>query len=173
MAHPTDESFKHMVSSTTLDNCSVNASDITNTRSIFGPNHPGLKGKTVRQRSERIAPEYLGIPRVFYKLHHFVTLIADVIFVNRLAFFTTLGRDVRFGTTEQIPSQTAKQLAKSLTKIVKLYLNGGFVVHTVIMDGEFEKIKSKVNVTVDINISAAREHVDEVEQYHKTLKERC
>ena len=58
-------------------------------------------------------------------------------------------------------------------KIVKLYSNGGFIVHNIIMDGEIEKIKSEVNVLVDINISAAREHVGKIERYHKTLKERC
>ena len=56
-------------------------------------------------------------------------------------------------------------------KIVKLYALGGFAVRTVIMDGEFEKIKPEVEL--DVNISAAREHVGEIEQYHKTLKERC
>jgi len=39
------------------------------------------------------------------------------------------------------------------------------------MDGEFEKIKPEVELYV--NISTARERVDETEQYHKTLKERC
>ena len=117
MAHSTDESFKQMVSGKTLDNCSIVVSDITNARTIFGPNRPALKGKTVRQRPERIEPEYLGIPRDFYRLHHFVTLTADVMFVNGLAFFTTLGRDIRFGTAEHVSSRTAKQLAKSLMKI--------------------------------------------------------
>ena len=64
----------------------------------------------------------------------------------------------------------AKQLATSLMKIVKLYALGVFVVRTVLMDGEFKKIKPKVEL--DINISAAREHVGEIERYHRTLKER-
>ena len=80
-------------------------------------------------------------------------------------------RDIRFGTAEHVPSRTAKQLAKSLMKIVKLYALGGFVVRTVLMDGEFEKIKPEVEL--DINISPAREHVGEIERYHRTLKERC
>eukprot|EP00957_Ditylum_brightwellii_P045972 3487475-Ditylum_brightwellii.AAC.1 len=66
MAHPTDESFKQMINRKTLDNCPIVASDITNTQTIFGPNFPGLKGKTIRQRPEKIEPEYLGIPRDFY-----------------------------------------------------------------------------------------------------------
>ena len=56
-------------------------------------------------------------------------------------------------------------------KIVKLYALGGFVICTVIMDGEFEKIKPEVEL--DVNISAAREHVGEIERYHKILKEQC
>ena len=55
-------------------------------------------------------------------------------FVNGLAFFTTLGRDIRFGTAEHVPSWTAKQLAKSLMEFIKLYALGGFVTRTVIMD---------------------------------------
>eukprot|EP00957_Ditylum_brightwellii_P179193 13652001-Ditylum_brightwellii.AAC.1 len=97
-----------MISRKTLDNCPIVASDVTNAQTIFGPNRPGLKGKTVRQRPERIEPEYLGIPRDFYRLHHFVTLTADVMFVNGLAYFTTLGRGIRFGTAEHIPSRTAR-----------------------------------------------------------------
>ena len=56
-------------------------------------------------------------------------------------------------------------------KIVKLYALGGFVISTVIMDGEFDKIKPEVEL--DVNSSAAREHVGKIERYHKTLKERC
>ena len=50
-------------------------------------------------------------------------------------------------------------------KIVKLCALGGFVIRTMIMDGEFEKIKPEVEL--DVNISAAREHAGEIERYHK------
>ena len=62
-------------------------------------------------------------------------------------------------------------------KIVKLYALGEFVVRAVLMDREFEKIKPEVeldvNETFDVNNTAAREHVGEIERYHRTLKERC
>ena len=45
MAHPTNEKFKLMVSSKSIDNCSVVASYVTNAHTLFGPNHPGLMGK--------------------------------------------------------------------------------------------------------------------------------
>ena len=79
-------------------------------------------------------------------------------FVNGMPYFTTLSRDIIFGTTKHVPSHTAKQLVKSIMKIVKLYAIGGFVVRNVLMDGEFEKVKPEVEL-LDINISSAREHV--------------
>ena len=107
----------------------------------FGPNGPGLIGKTVLQRTECAVPEYLDIPQGYYLLKHFVNLTVDVMFVNCLPFLTTFLRDIIFGTAENVPSLTAKQLANSLMKVVKFYAKGGFVVRNVLMDGEFEKFK--------------------------------
>ena len=167
MAHPTNEKFKLLVSSKSLYKCYVVVSSVTNARTLFGLNRPGLRGKTFWQRPEQVIPEYLDIPRDFYQLHHFVTLTVDVMFVNGLPFLTTLSRDIRFGTAEHVPSRTAKQLANSLMKVVKLYAKGGFVVRNVLMDGEFEKVKPEISL-VDINISAAREHLAKIERYHRT-----
>ena len=88
-------------------------------------------------------------------------MTADVMFVNGIPVFTTLSWDIRFGTAEHVPSRMAKQLAKSLMKIVKLYAVGVFVVRNVLMYGESEKVKPEVEL-IDINISAAREHVGEI-----------
>ena len=153
-----------------MSNLSYN-NDVNNARSIFGPNLPGLRRKTVRQSPERVVPEYLETPQDFYRLRHFFTLTADVMFVNGIPFFTTLSRDIRFGTAENVPSCTANDLDKSLMKIVKLYAVGGFVVCNVLMDGEFEKVKPEVEL-IDINISSVREHVGKIERYHYKLKEK-
>ena len=67
-------------------------------------------------------------------------------FVNGLPFLTTFSRDIRFGTAEHVPSRTAKQLANSLMKVVKLYAKGGFVVRNLLMDGEFEKFKPEISL---------------------------
>ena len=73
-------------------------------------------------------------------------------FVKGVPFLTTLSRDIIFGTAEHIPSRTAKQLATSLMKVVKLYAKGGFIVRNVLMDGEFEKVKPEISL-IELNIS--------------------
>jgi hypothetical protein len=134
VAHPSDEKFKQMVSHRSLVNSKVKVVDITNARALWGPNRPGLRGKSVREKPERVDPDYVQIPKDFYVLHRFVTLAADVMFVNGISFFMTFSRDIRMITAEFIPSRAAAMLSSALTKIVKLYARGGFVVRLVLMD---------------------------------------
>ena len=57
-------------------------------------------------------------------------------------------------------------------KVVKLYAKGGFVVINLLIDGEFEKVNPEISLR-ELNISVAHERVAEIEQYHRTFKERC
>ena len=98
VAVPTEAEFKKMVSSKSLSDCPVTVDDVANARAIFGPDRAGLRGKTVRQKPDRVEPEYTRIPRDFYELQKFVKLTADVMIVNGLPFLTTLSRNIRFGT---------------------------------------------------------------------------
>ena len=52
-----------------------------------------------------------------------------------------------------------------------MYWRAGFIVRTILMDGEFEKIKD-VLPTVECNTTAAKEHVSEAERTIRTVKER-
>ena len=88
VAYPPDEKFKQMINHESTKNCNVKVEDINNARTFFGPNRARLKGATVRQNPERVDPEYTAIPRDFYKFHHFVTLTADVMFVNGIPFWS-------------------------------------------------------------------------------------
>ena len=111
--HPSDVDFQRMVSASLLSDCPVNEIDASNYVTIFGPNLAGVRGKTVRWKPERVDMEIVRIPRYFYALHHFVTLTADVMFVNGIQFLTTLSRKIRLRTAGFLPSRTASQLSKS------------------------------------------------------------
>ena len=124
VAHLPDEKFKDMVSHKSLSNCRVKVDDITNACAIFGPNRSILKGATVRQKPDKVDTEYTQIPRDCYELHKFVTLAADVVFVNDVQFLVTLSRDIRLFTAQFLPYRTAKKLSSLLNNIVKFYARG-------------------------------------------------
>ena len=93
-------------------------------------------------------------------------------FVNGLPFLVILSRGISLVTIEYLPSRTAKRLAITLERAIKVYTRGGFVVQTMMMDMEFEKLVDLLpNVT--INTTAAREHVGEIERKIRVIKERA
>ena len=65
----------------------------------------------------------------------------------------------------------AKSLAKHLDQVLQVYRRAGFNVRTILMDGEFEKLKNILQ-TVECNTTAAMEHVSKVECSIRTVKER-
>jgi hypothetical protein len=132
--HPTDAQFLEMVRNKTIKNCPIKPKHITNARSIFGPSIAGVCGKTVRHKPEQVEVKPGCIPDDFHRLHRFVMITADVMFVNSIAFLTTLSQKLRLSTVEQLPSRTAMQLSNSLTKIVRLYAPIGFIVRIIMMD---------------------------------------
>ena len=129
----------------------VHAKLIANCPIIFGDNLAGIQGKTVRQKPERVETHYVQIPKEFMTTHEFVTLMADVIFVNNLAFMITFRRGIGLLTMEFTPMHMAKQLAHKLIKVIQLYSQAGFIVQTILIDMEFDK-------GVVVNTSATKEH---------------
>ena len=126
IGNPPDGRYKQIVSAgdRALKHCPVSVKDIANAHVIFGPNLNRLKGAAIRQpvRHTKKMGERLKIPREFYRQHKYVTLSADVMFVCGLPFLVTYSRDIKLTTAEFVTGRTARKLANSLMKIVKLYL---------------------------------------------------
>ena len=79
--------LRHMVSVNGLRNSPVRPEHVTNASRIFGPNVAALEGKTVRRPSPRVHTDGRNtIPDDFHRLHHFVTLVADI-FCERSSIF--------------------------------------------------------------------------------------
>jgi hypothetical protein len=170
-SHPTDAQFLKLVRNNSIKNCPVKPDHITNAHSIFGPSIAGVRGRTTCQKPVRVEAAVGRIPDDFHRLHKFVVLTADVMFVNGMAFLTTLLRKLRLATVEQLPSHTATQLSNSLIKIVKLYACTGFIVRVIMMDQEFDKVEEACDM-VEINTTVACKHVREIERFIHTIKER-
>ena len=83
----------------------------------------------------------------------------------------TVTRRIKFVTTEHVPIRTATSLNKHLKQLLEVYGRAGFVVRTILMDGEFEKIETLMP-NIEYNTMAAKEHVSEVERTMQTVKER-
>ena len=97
LGYPTERDMEALVSNN-LDNVPFTVTDIRNAKTIFGPDLAGVRGKTVRESPKHVVTDVVAIPRDFMKLHKFVTLVADVMFVNSVPFLVTSSRGIKFVT---------------------------------------------------------------------------
>jgi hypothetical protein len=111
-------------------------------------------------------------PSSFVQLHKYVTIVADVMFMNGLPFLVTFLRGLSLVTIEHLQLRTAKRLVNTLERVFRIYATAGFVIQTALMDMEFEKLRTMMP-HVALNTTAAREHVGEVERKIRVIKERA
>ncbi len=111
MGNPTERELAGMVREKLIANCPVTIQDIHNANRIFGPDLANLRSKTTRKQPEHVRVDYVEIPRNLVNMHKYVTLVADVMFVNGLPFLVTLSRGIILVTIEFLPSQTVKRFA--------------------------------------------------------------
>jgi hypothetical protein len=143
---PSERDFKSMVSSSQIKNLPFKPDSIPDACCIYGPAVAGVQGKTVRQKPTRVDTAVMDIPRELRWKHRHITMTADIMFVNGWAFFTSLLRRIRLRTAEYTPTRTAKQLGSLLKRVIDMYFRAGYVVTTVLMDQEFECVRSLVPI---------------------------
>ncbi len=67
IGHPTEREFTKMVRHKMITNCPITAKDIANANKIFGPDLPGMRGKTTQVKPEAVKTMYVEIPRNIVK----------------------------------------------------------------------------------------------------------
>jgi hypothetical protein len=170
IGNPSKGDFKGIVSRNLIKNCSVTTTDITNACKIFGPDLASIRGKTVQQTPAPVVADHVAVPCSLVEQNGIVTMAADVFFVDGTAFLVTLSRWIKFITVEHVPVRTAISLSKHITRVLQVYERAGFRVRTILMDGEFEKVRYLIP-RVECNTMAAKDHVSEAERTIRTIKE--
>jgi len=174
VGRPTSKEFMQIVEKNLIPNCPVTREDIMNAEKIFGPDVGSLKGKTVRRRTDHVEMAATPVPSTIMSQYRDVIIGADIMFVNKLPFFVTISRNIKFGTAVLITDQKHETLVKATKEVRNVYRKRGFILTTMLMDGQFEGITGDLAALgVTVNTVARGEHVPEAERYIRTIKERA
>jgi hypothetical protein len=171
LGSPSEKDLQGLVSSNMIENCPFTSTDMSNAKAIYGPDIARTRGATMRRAPAPVVADYVAVPRLLVDAHKVLTLAADVFFVDGTAFLMTVSRRLKFITAEHVPVRTATQLSKHIKRVLEVYGRAGFRIRTILMDGEFERVKPFLP-TLECNTTAAKEHVSEAERTICTLKER-
>ncbi len=172
IGNPTDREFTAMVHEKFIAKGPVTVHDVQNANQFFDPDLANLRGKRTRSKPEHVRVDYVKIPWDIVEMHKYVMIVADVMFVNGLPFLVTSSRGISLIMNEFLPSRTAKCLASSVEQVVRIYDKACFIVQTLIMDMEFEKLENMLP-GITLNTTAALEHAGEIERKIRVIKERA
>ena len=108
---------------------------MSNARAIFGPDLDSVRGKTVRRKPKSTVEEYVAVPKELVSRHKFISIEADVFFVDGISFLLTVAIKLKFVTLEHTPVSTAKSLVKHIKRVLQVYDRAGCTVRYITMDG--------------------------------------
>ncbi len=140
IGRPSTKDFIKIIEMNLLPNCPVTREDVIIAEKIFGPDVGSLKGKTVRRSTKHVEVAAAPVPAELMSQYRSVTVGADIMFVNKLPFFVTISRNLKFGAAVLIADQKHETLVKAVRDVHNVYKKRGFKTDTMLMDGQFEGI---------------------------------
>ena len=176
IGRPSTKTFLSIIDKNLLPNCPVTRNDIIAAERIFGPDLGSLKGKTVRRTSPSVQTEHTHVPENIMSRYREVSVAGDIMFVNRLPFFVTISRHIKFSTSEFLANQKTETILTAIKHVSQTYAKRGFRITNCLMDGQFDKDGlggELAGLGITLNAVAADEHVPEIERHIRTIKERA
>ena len=102
-----------------------------------------------------------------------ITLCVDLMYINKVPLLLPLSGNIKFGTMEAVPDRKEATMLKCIKGVVSLYRKARFKVTTALMDGEFMLLHGGLaKLGLRLNETSRDEHVGDIEQYIRTVKER-
>ena len=74
---------------------------------------------------------------------------------------------------QYVPRITVPELTNSITQVISVYKHADLNPTMALMDGEFKKLKKKLDGKIELNTMAKNKHVAKIERKSRHTKERC
>jgi hypothetical protein len=111
-----------------IKNIPVTLEDVKISEMIFGSDIGRIKGETIRIKPIPVVSDYIEIPQEMVEKQQDIILCIDTMFINGIAFFTSISRNIMFRTAEPINNQGKEEYVRVMKNVLQIYKNAGFKV---------------------------------------------
>ncbi len=174
IGRPELKDFVRYIEGQSIPNCPIVRQDAINAEAIFGRDFGSLQGKTTRRTLDGITANIMNIPKEIMAQYRAVTLCIDIMFINKILFFLSISRNIKFITGTILLNRKATTIIKALKEINGIYRKRGFRITNIMGDSEFDCTRGAVATELksELNICGEDEHVPDIERCIRTVKER-
>ena len=154
-----------MMHGTVMNDCPLTMQDVNQAEKMCGEDMATLKSKTTHQKPTPVMEDCMQVPKQTSELHNEVALAADTMFVQKIPFFISASRDIKFTTVEVLKNRKISGIMDCMARAFNTCNRQGFAMTTALMDMEFEPLRDQPDDgDVTLNCAAAGEHVPEIER---------
>jgi hypothetical protein len=136
VGRPELTAFIRYLNGNSIPNCPIQRQDAINAHAIFGRDVASLKGKITRRQLQGVlAAVANNLPKQLMENYRDITLRIDIMFVNRIPFFLSISKNIRFITAEVLDNRKLGSLVNALRRINGIYRKRGFRITNIFGDG--------------------------------------
>ena len=175
LGFPSNIDLAKAIEYNTLGTCQFNIRDIRIASLIFGPYRAAIEGKSTQSKNKMDRQDKVleDVPPEVINEYKDVHIDIDIMYVNKIAFFTAISRDVRLIHTNVVRSCTLSQIKKTILAMKAEYKKRGFSVKTMHGDSEFASLKEWTQEQgISLETCDTDSHVPAIERTNHFLKER-
>jgi hypothetical protein len=141
IGRPSTSKYLSIIANNLPQNFKVTINDIKMAEDIFGTSLGSLKGKTTRGCPTHVEVYQPNpIPITIMDKCNEVTFEIDVMFINKIPFFTSISQHIKFGTAERLINLQASNLMKAIKGICNVYALRSFTITLVLGNNEFDTL---------------------------------
>ena len=171
LGHPLDVDLANAMKYNVLGPCDFNKRDMRIAYKIFGPSAAALKGKTTNSKNKTEVQEEVtnDVPEEILKEYKDVHVDIDIMYLNKITFFTAISRNIKLIRCRAIATRDKKRVQDAMQELIKEYV----IVRKIQGDNEFAPLKRWLieKHKVDLENCDTNAHVPAVERINRFLKE--
>ena len=118
MRFPPPRDFINTTNINLTTNYTVTTNGIRISNKIYFPDVRSLKGKLASRVPKNAPTNYIDIPQDTLKIYKDLTLVSNIMFVNRMHLLVGMSYGIKFTTEKYVDNRTKPTVVASITKML-------------------------------------------------------
>ena len=108
------------------------------------------------------------VPTNILKQYQQIIMAGDIMYINKVPFFMSISWHLHFGTAQHLMNQKGTTILQSIKQIQQVYLQGGYKLTRLLMDGQFEPLQANLAAMgIELKVMSMYQKLSDISEQSK------